>query len=449
MKQTGHTEKMPALNLIKYAFASLGGGMIDFPLSVFLLPFYTEIVGVKIAFVSLVALIIGLYDAVTDPGAGILSDMLKDRFNGRKIALLWGAIPLGIAFFWLFTPIKGFETISFFVAYFIFINAMDVVFVPYMAIGLEMTSDYHERMRVQSFSRGFWIAGLFLGILIPILFTSNASDKASGYSNMSLVMGILMILTVLVTYFFIKENPSTKSTKSIRLKQQFTTTFKNKHFIILFLSYMLSNFAVAAQNAVFVYYSINWLEVPETKAMLAIPIYIIAAIFSIPIWQKLSEKTAKKDLLFFAFLYNVLTSSLIFFIPRGEVFMLYGVFFAAGIAYGCTMVAPNAILSDVIDYDEYLCGEHRAGAYFGIWEFGRKASYSFCVCITMQILYLIGYVQQADQTPFIDNAIRVLISFFPAFFYLLGGVVLLFFKFNKKETQEIQILIENRRNESI
>jgi len=446
LENTGHTERLSKLSLIQYAFASIGGGMIDFPLSVFLLPFYTEIVGVNFAFVSLVALIIGLYDGITDPGVGILSDGLKNRFGGRKVALLWGAIPLGIAFYWLFTPIEGYEALSLFAAYFVFINAMDVVFVPYMSMGLELASDYHERMRVQSFARGFWIIGLFLGILIPILFTSNVADKASSYSNMALVMGITMICTILITYFFTQENPGVKSNQSISIKQQFTTTFRNKHFNILFVSYIFYNFAVAVQNAVFVYYSVNWLEVPETEAMMAIPIYIVAAILSIPIWQKMSAKIMKKNLLVFALLYNVVASSLIFFIPRWEVLILYGVFFIAGIGYGCTMVVPNAILSDVIDYDEYLCGEYRAGAYFGIWEFGRKASYSLCVCLSMQLLYVLGYVQQADQSLFVDNSIRAMISFLSAGFYLLSAVVLLFFKFNKKETQDIQRLIGNNRN---
>ncbi|MEN6328594.1 MAG: MFS transporter [Syntrophomonas sp.] len=436
--------KIPKSSLIGYSIASLGGGMIDFPLSVFLLPFYTEIVGVKIAFVSLVALIIGMYDAITDPGVGILSDRYKKRWNGRKVALLWGAIPLGLAFYWLFTPIQGYEALSFFVAYFIFINASDVVFVPYLSIGLELASEYHERMRVQSFSRGFWIAGLFLGIFIPVIFTSGTPDKAGAYSNMALLMGITMVVTVLFTYFFTRENPNVESSNTIPLKEQFTTTFKNKHFVILFISFVLYNCAVAVQNAVFIYYSTNWLEVPETKAMLAIPIYLVAAILSVPLWHKASARIPKKNLFFAALLFNVATSSMIFFIPRGEVYMLYVIFGIAGIGYGCAYVVPQAILSDVIDYDEYLCGKYRAGAYFGIWEFGRKASYSFCVALTMQLLYLLGYVQQADQTVFVDNCIRAMISFLSAGFYLLGAIALTFFKFNREESQAIQKLIQER-----
>ncbi|MEN6391301.1 MAG: MFS transporter [Syntrophomonas sp.] len=446
IETTENRERLPKSNLIKYAFASIGGGMMDFPLSVFLLPFYTEIVGVKIAVVSLVALIIGMYDAVTDPAAGIISDRLKPRFNGRKIALLWGAIPLGITFFWLFNPITGYEAISFFLAYFFFINFTDVVFVPYMAIGLEMTPDYHERIRVQSYSRGFWIFGLLLGIFLPIIYTSSTSDKAVAYSNMSLLISISLIVTILITYFLTRESTGAITERSISLREQFTTTFKNKHFLILFASFVLHTFAVAVQNAVFVYYSINWLEVPETDAMLALPLYLIAAIISVPIWQKMSGKIMKKNLMLLALFYNVVCSSLIFFIPRGEVIMLYAVFFMAGIGYGCTYVVPNAMLSDVIDYDEYLCGEYRAGAYFGIWEFGRKASYSFCVALTMQLLYVLGYVQQADQTLFVDNVIRAMISFLSAGFYLLSAVVLLFFKFNKDETREMRRIIRERRN---
>ncbi|OPY62217.1 MAG: hypothetical protein A4E56_01474 [Pelotomaculum sp. PtaU1.Bin065] len=445
MGDTGTRERIPKLRLIKYAAASIGGGMTDFPLSVFLLPFYTEIVGLDLATVGLIALIIGLYDAVTDPGMGILSDRLQKRFGCRKVTLLWGAIPLGISFYWLFNPIEGYESLGFFVAYLVFITAMDMVFIPHMAIGSEMSFDYHERMRVQSFARGFWIIGLLLGIFIPIGLTSNISDKASGYANMSLIMGISMTVTVFITYIFTKEGTNLKSTHSIPITKQFTTTFKNKHFIVLFLGYIFYNFAVAVQNAVFVYYSINWLEVPETKAMLAIPIYIFAAILSVPIWQKLSEKIIKRNLLVFALFCNVVTSSLIFFIPRGEVFMLYGIFFLAGISYGCTMVIPNAIISDVIDYDEYLSGEYRAGAYFGIWEFGRKASYNFSVWLSMQLLYVIGYIQQADQTLFVDNSIRIMISFLSGGFYLISAIVFIFFKFNKKETQEIQKLIGNQR----
>ena len=425
--------------LIKYAFADLGGGMTDFPIAIFLIPFYTEVIGLGPALVGWIALAAGIYDIFTDPLMGTISDRTRTRFGRRRIYFLVGAVPLGLSFWWLFSPISGMEAVSFLIAYLVFYTCMDVVFIPHFSMSAELTPDYDDRTRVQGYNRSFWIIGLLLGVIIPLVLMELVSEGRSYYSLVGLILGGIMTASVLVTFFGTKEKPEYWRDQKVSLKEGIKAIFSNKNYLLLAAANLLYSAGCSIPNTLLIYYAIHWLGVEEDKVLAAVPIYLVASMISVPIWVKISKKLEKKPTYILAFLVAAAGAFLTLLIQPGQFYFLYAVFVVAGIGYGGLMAVPGSMVADVIDFDEYNTGERREGTFFGVWEFFRKASNNTSIWLVLQLLALAGFVQQQEiQAPGVDNVIRLMFGGLAGLVYLTGAVVMLCYTYDRKSVDEIQ-----------
>jgi glycoside/pentoside/hexuronide:cation symporter, GPH family len=426
---------------ILYALGTLGGGMTDFPVFIFLAPFYTEVVGLSAQTISWVFLAAGLYDAFTDPFMGAVSDRTRSRWGRRRVYLLAGAVPLGLSFWWMFSPIPGHELTSFLVSYFCFFTFMTVVYVPHFSMSAEMTPDYDERTRIQGYNRGFWILGLLLGVLLPIALEFIIEEPLLRHTAMGASMGLFMTLCILLSFMGTRENPALWTNQRISWRRGMGALLRNSNYLKLVGSYILYNGASAVSSAFLIYFAIYWLKVDEVDVLVAVPIYLVAAVLSVPAWVALARRLEKRSTYILAFLAAALVHFCMLFVPPDPsgVLYLYAIFLLAGIAYGGLMTTPGAMVADVIDLDEHHTGQRREGLYFGVWEFSRKLGASLSIWAGLQILALSGYVPQVEQqVPGVENTVRLVLALAPCLMYLGGALVVSFYNFNRDETRRVQ-----------
>jgi glycoside/pentoside/hexuronide:cation symporter, GPH family len=443
-------EKLRPWIKIKYAFASLGGGMTDLPIDLLLLPFYTEILGVPVTIAGWVALAAGIWDALTDPVLGGLSDRTHTRWGRRRPYFLIGAIPLGLSFFWLFNPFMDHFAASFLAAFLMFRLSLTVVLIPHVSLGAEMSPNYDERTSIMGYKQGFWIIGLLLGVFIPIALLESMPDPSAAYGMIGLVMGIFITFSVLVTFFGTREDPSHwRKTEKINYWQGLKILFSNKPYMIIQIGYLLYHTAAAIPNTLLIYFAIHWMKISESAVLLAIPIYMILAIISVPIWVKLAQKTNKKKAFIASLFFSTAAALLTLLIPEGGTGILYLILGIAGIGYGGMMTVPHAILADVVDLDELKTGQRREGLYYGTWEFIRKLCSNLGKWAPMMILGILGFVSGGvTQTPEVVSGIRLMFGIGPAFIYLAAGIVMFAFKLDREEHEKIRKQLEERRKES-
>ncbi len=438
-------------NCILYALATLGGGMTDFPVYIFLAPFYTETIGLPAQSISWVFLAAGLYDAFTDPFMGTVSDRTRTRWGRRRIYLLVGAIPLGLSFWWMFSPIAGFELISFLISYFFFFTFMTVVFVPHFAMSAEMTPDYDERTRIQGYNRGFWILGLLLGVLLPIALETVIGDPILRYRLMGGSMGLFMAVCILLAFLGTRENPALWTDQRISWRDGMGALLRNANYLRLVASYILYNGASAVSSSFLIFYAIYWLKVDEVEVLVAVPIYLVAAVLSVPAWVSVARRLEKRNTYILAFAAAALAHFFLLFVPPEPVgvFYLYAIFVLAGIGYGGLMTTPGAMVADVIDLDEQQTGQRREGLYFGVWEFSRKLGASISIWAGLQILAFSGYMPQAElQAPGVPNTVRLVIALAPCFMYLAGAAAVFFYNLNREEIRRIQSTLPHGSSKS-
>ena len=167
-----HTAHLSRIDKFSYALPALPLAVIGIPVYVFLPKFYTDTVGLDISTIGILLMAVRLFDAVTDPLIGYLSDRTSGRFGRRKPYIALGAMGLAVSILFLFRPIGlpgHLMTIYFGCWLFALFFFWTLITIPYESLGPELTPEYHERTSLFAFRDGFLIVGTLLAAASPIL----------------------------------------------------------------------------------------------------------------------------------------------------------------------------------------------------------------------------------------------------------------------------------------
>jgi GPH family glycoside/pentoside/hexuronide:cation symporter len=166
-------------------------------------------------------------------------------------------------------------------------------------------------------------------------------------------------------------------------------------------------------------------------------------------WIALGRRFSKKSLWLAAMASATAAFIALFFVQEGAVFLILFVVFALGVGLGGGDVIAPSIQADVIDYDDYMTGERKEGAYIAIWNFIRKAGGGVTAGITGFALQSSGYLPNADeQTEAVKATILALMGLLPALCYAIGIVLFWRFAFNRAEHAEVIEAIQERDRQS-
>jgi len=133
-----------------YGSVSLPLAIIGYPLSVWIPRLYSTEVGLSLSLIGLVIFSAAIFDAVTDPLMGFLSDRFQTRWGRRRPWLLVGVPIYAVAVWMLLNPSPG-ATVYYLGFYYLLLRASTTIFgLPYAAWGMELSADYHTRTMIQS-----------------------------------------------------------------------------------------------------------------------------------------------------------------------------------------------------------------------------------------------------------------------------------------------------------
>ncbi|MEW6550077.1 MAG: glycoside-pentoside-hexuronide (GPH):cation symporter, partial [Spirochaetota bacterium] len=374
------------------------------------------------------AVMIGkLWDAVTDPMMGYISDRTRSRWGRRRPYLLFGAIPLALTMWFFFTnpKIESPALLAVWAAAALcFLNtAYTVVNIPYSSLTPELTKDYHERSSLNGFRFGFAVIGTILGAgaVLPLVGIFG-SDRSAGFSFMGAVLGAVMAASTLVTFFAVKEpDHSHEPRPTEKFLPTFLAVFRNKPYVIVLLTYALNLTALNFVQGILVYY-FKYIYKNEGMTTVAMILLLVTAMACIPISVLVSRKIGKKRTYQICFAILSSTCLLIYFLGHtlGMNFflamMVYG-----GIGVGFGYVAPWAMVPDAIEFDAVRTGNRKEGAFYGMWTFTSKVGTSLAIALTGAILGAAGYAANlAEQSASSLAAIRLIVGPIPALVFFLA-----------------------------
>jgi Na+/melibiose symporter-like transporter len=189
-KMTG-TKKIKLFQKLLFGTGELAGCFSNTIIGFFYLFYLTDVVGLRPAYAGAAILLGRVWDAITDPVMGMISDRTRSKWGRRRVFLLFGTIPLGLSFFLLWIIPSGWSQLEMFiyasVSYMLHMTALTAVVVPYQTLTVEMTPDYDERTSLTAYRMIFSILGGLIGVVLPKMVVDGFSPQTLGYFFMAVV----------------------------------------------------------------------------------------------------------------------------------------------------------------------------------------------------------------------------------------------------------------------
>lgn len=438
-----------------YGFGDVIVAMRQTIFQFYLLPFYTDVVVLAPWLAGLAKMLGFVWDGVNDPVTGYLSDRTQTRLGRRRPFLVGAALPLGLTFGLLWSPPTHLGPAAGFLYMLFAFVLMDTFFTlyatPYLALGAELSRDYHERTQISASRSFFHVLGLFAGGVVPGVIVRRWADApATGYAWMGIGMGACMTVVALLTGLLTREIPAASAERPALSWHAFirgmSGTLENRPFRIMIATFGLILVAGGLNQTMVPYAFRYWLERPDAvNAVIAV--YLAASVLSLPLWTRLARRLGKDRALrlCMAWATLILCALPVALSPAMSNARLGAFLVLAGLGNGGWAVLPVAITADIVDHDELTTRQRREGAYFGIWTLAMKLAAGLASGVVGVVLQLLGYVPNAVQTATAILGIKLLYGPLPAIFMLAALVTFWRFPLTRERHREIQDALAARR----
>jgi len=446
-------EKLSAKIKVLYGVADLGIAMLTASIQFFLLYFLTDVVLVDPALAG-TALLVGklTWDAVNDPLFGWLSDRTRSRWGRRRPYLLFGAIPLGLTTWLLYSMPSGMAGAKAFLvvlfSYLLFDTMHTLVSTAYSALSPELTYDYDERTSLTTVRMVFSVIGYILGAAAttPIagLLKGLLGSEKAGYSGMGAVLGLIALTAVLITAIGVKEPGRPESRPSaLPPLRSVLLTFKNRPFMQLMAAQFLSSFSFTLLTSLLPFFVIYQVDMEAQISYLMLTMLVMIGLFLYP-WKAVSQRINKGPSYALGLLIAALAVIGSFFLPNKPSLVLYVIAALAGLGFSAQWVFPWSMLPDVIETDQVMTGERREGVYYGVWAFLGKLTNALGIAVSGWALKLFGYVPNAVQTEQARLGIRLFFGVVPSVVLILSLPLLFWYPITKASHARLRAELEAR-----
>lgn len=437
----------------------------------FFIFYATVILKIPAAYAGLIMAISAVWDALTDPVMGLISDNTSSRKYGRRhqYILLGTAAISGLSYLlWNIQP----ETelaVKMLLLLFSVISlrtALTVFAAPYIALGAELSADYDERSSIQAYRAFFYIIGMILAIVgSTIFFFRSTPEYARGqlnpaaYPQMGFAISVIALLAGVVVFYTTKKyiqrlpqrtrNLQPQKSSLRRLYSDLVGSLKNKDFLMLGLT--IFTLEIGFQFGIAIGFHINTYTYQLTGpqiGMLGLTLLSVSVITQ-PFWVWFSKKFDKKTAVYFGLMlffsgfigapWTHVWWEIFPINPATIIYTLAGFNILAGAGNGALMSIPFSMVADTIDFEELKTGKRDQGLYFGMFTLAYKLGTSISIFASGFMLTLIGFNPESDiQSPAaVFNLAMVptylLLAVFPFSIYFISK-----YSINRKKYQELQ-----------
>ena len=418
---------------LAYGAGDLGNGFMFDLGQVYLLKFYTDVLGISAAYAGLVFLVSKLFDAFVDAGVGSYVDSRSNIGKRGKFRpfILFGTLPLAITTFISFLSpdlSQGGKIIWAFVTYMLFNATYSIVNIPYGSLAASMTKNPVDRAGLASFRSLGSQAALFITGIVVIPIVMKFENPQVGYPVAIGIMAVVGIIFHLICYAGVKENEVVVKPKEEKqpIWKSFGALAKNKPFMILItltLFMILANFLKLQVHLFYSQYNLGNAGLIGSIST----VNLVGALAGIAVTTPMVAKFGKKNAVVIGLAGSIIFEALNFFIFGDQVgtFLVFH-----GIGYFLFMI-PNtiiwALIADIVEYGEWMTGERTEGVIYSSYSFVRKVSQALAGFLPGMILTAIGYVPNAVQTEGALMGIKMMEFALPAACCLIALIVFGFF----------------------
>ncbi|OQY04705.1 MAG: hypothetical protein B6I20_02610 [Bacteroidetes bacterium 4572_117] len=457
----------------------------------FLFFYFTDVYGISAAAAGTIMMIARIWDAISDPMIGVISDRTETKHGKFRPYMLWFAIPLSAALIMLFTTPNFEETgkiIYATCAYLLLSTFYTAVNLPFSALSGVMTADPGERTLLNQFRFFLGFIGMFVVsftmffknyLIVDDVFayaqsinlpqqaleyikeynwgearlldtTATLKDfitqkEQAAFQFIAIVLSVISIALLAISFLSTKERIEPPKNQKSNLKEDFSNIFGVKPWIILFVLGIITFVLILLQGSVINQY-FKYFVGKENDATLLYTATTVSLIVGVLLARPLTKRFEKRTVyLVCSAIAGALTMAL--YIPGPEDFYsLHIINILSKLAIAPTIPLLWAMIADTADYSEWKNKRRATGLFFSATTFAQKLGGGIATGLAGWLLTIANYdggaVAQSDEALM---TLRLLFSIIPGALYLITAALLFLYKLDDKTLETIRVELDKRR----
>ncbi len=295
---------MPTWKKIIYGAGDSGFSLTSTALALLYLDFLVNVVGLDPRLAGLAIAFGRIWDAINDLFIGNLSDRTRSRWGRRRPYLLFGAIPFGVAFIFMwFVPAVGQEAllVAFYTGiYMLFDTVFTLTNVPYVALTPELAPTYDGRTSLQAYRMAFSIGFGLLGAVVPLALVDRLAGPdptqaalRSAYLGMATILAVVSVIPILLTFATVRERPEFQALPQPTLRDALRLLASNKAFLIAAGVYLLTWMPIDLIQFILVFLIRDYFGLGSAERDLIFLLLFGVAILALPLWVRAAARWNK------------------------------------------------------------------------------------------------------------------------------------------------------------
>lgn len=401
---------------------------------------YAKTFGLALTHLAVILLIIRLFDAITDPIIGYISDSYYSRYKTRKPFMLIGAFLFLLGGFFLYIPPDAVDASYFLRWSLVFYLGWTLFEIPHITWGGALTPSSQDRNSIYGMRAFGMYSGKMLFFLVPLLpffetneITLETLKYAMGLGAILIIPALSVCITNVPNSYREISNPSQYVEDLGRSNEQsfamlISMIINNRPFLLLITAYFLFGVGAGMWSSLLFIYVDTYLKLGDDFSMVYM-FCLAGSLVSLFFWHRFARQVDKRIAWAVAMIIIIIGILGMAFITSGSenvvlLLILMMASYSGGIA--CNTLTPS-LLSDIIDFGILKFGVDRSATYFSIYTFVGKSNYAVGGALGLAIAGFYGY--DASSEVHSSDAVfglRLAISFIPALILLFAiGFILL------------------------
>lgn len=400
-----------------YGLGNFGFGLVFQIVATYFVFYATAVLGISGTVIGMIIGIGVVWDAVSDPIMGYISDFTANRRFGRRHLYLWiGGLSIFLTNLILWNLSANMPAWLLLVAMattlLLLKTAMTIYGTPYSALGAEITHDHAERTKVQSIRMICFMLGIFFATAVGMLWFFRATPEypmgqlnPQGYKFMSLVTSAIVLGTSLISILSTKHlipylNQRVVVTESASLKSfflQLFSAYRHDNLRAVVLGYLFTNLASALLSTIGLHVYTYTFKMTSTTIALFAGGQLLLGVCSQPFWLWLNRHRDKAASIRFGLTLSIIAS--LYFIVCvlfkatlvNHLWLLVPFIIMGGVGSGGLFTLPQAMVADAVDENALNTGKRQEGIYYGTMTLTYKLSQSIAILLIGIVVDLVGF----------------------------------------------------------